>query len=38
MMTPTSSQMKDKSGIFTARDEVMTFSERKNPGISSASI
>ena len=38
MATPISSHAKDKYSIFTARDEDMIFSKRKNPGISSVSI
>ena len=38
MATPIFSPVKDKNSIFTARDEDMIFSERKNPGISSVSI
>ena len=32
MATPISSHMKDKNSIFTARDEDMIFSKRRNPG------
>ena len=35
MVTPISSHVKDKNSIFTAYDEDMIFSKRKNPGISS---
>ena len=38
MATPISSHVKDKNSIFTARDEDMIFSKKKNPGISSVSI
>ena len=31
MATPASSRVKDKNSIFTARDEDMIFSKRKNP-------
>ena len=39
MVTPISSHVKDKNSIFTAHGENMIFfSERRNPGISSVSI
>ena len=38
MATPISSDVKDKNSIFTARNEDMIFSKRKNPGISTVSI
>ena len=39
MATPISSHVKDKNSTFTAREEDMIFfSTRKNPGISSVSI
>ena len=34
MATPISSHVKDKNSTFTACDEDMIFSKRRNPGIS----